>query len=174
MKKIYQGMDEIEFLRHIFLFKDLTDEQIRKFLTIARKVSFKKGDLIIREGEEGDTMYIILEGSVEVSKTLTAKIGSIENIPQEKGITRMSAEDYTAFGEVALLEDRIRSASILCLTDCQFYEIHRKDFINLAENDLELGYKIVRNIAQILCTRLRKATEDIVKLSTALTIALSR
>jgi len=44
----------------------------------------------------------------------------------------------------------------------------------LSEKDFEIGYRIIKNIAQILCTRLRRANEDTIRLTTALSIALSR
>jgi CRP-like cAMP-binding protein len=167
-------MEDIEFLKYVFVLQGLGEDQIKTFLTIARKVCFKKGDTILREGEEGDAMYIIRDGKVEVSKTLTMKMEGMAYQKQEKAISQMSEDDHMAFGEFALLEEKVRSASITCLTDCTFYEIERKDFLELAERDFEIGYRIVNNIARMLCTRLRRANEDTIRLTTALSIALSR
>jgi CRP-like cAMP-binding protein len=60
------------------------------------------------------------------------------------------------------------------LTDCSLLEIGKADFLRLAEENPHLGYKITRRVAELLCSRLRKAGEDTVKLTTALSIALSR
>lgn len=48
------------------------------------------------------------------------------------------------------------------------------DFHDFAENNFEIGYRILKNVARMLCERLRKSTEDTIKLATALSIALSR
>jgi hypothetical protein len=53
-------------------------------------------------------------------------------------------------------------------------EISKSDFLRLAEQNPRVGYKVTRNIAQLLCSRLRKADEDAIKLTTALSMALSR
>jgi len=56
----------IGHLSETVLFNGLTAEQVRKVLTISRKVIFNKNDVIMEEGQIGDAMYIILEGTVQV------------------------------------------------------------------------------------------------------------
>ena len=65
-----------------------------------------------------------------------------------------------------------RTATIKTVTKCRFYEIKRKSFLSLTEADHELGYRIFLNLARIVSTRLRKADEDTIKLTTALSIIL--
>jgi CRP/FNR family transcriptional regulator, cyclic AMP receptor protein len=59
---------DIALLREITLFKGLQVEKIQKILNIMRKVVYSENETIMREGDSGDTMYIILEGTVEVVK----------------------------------------------------------------------------------------------------------
>lgn len=167
-------MEEEKFLKGVPILRDLEEEELRQFLKIARRVRFPRGNAILTEGQTGETMYIIEEGSVEITKTLVLGQDQEDSRNQDKVLTRLSAEDHAIFGEVALFEQSIRTATVVALTDCLLLEIAKPDFLRLAEEYPRIGYKITRNITQLLCSRLRKADEDTVKLTTALSIALSR
>jgi CRP-like cAMP-binding protein len=167
-------MEEIAFLKKIPILRDLDEDELRQFLKIARRVRFPKGQSIITEGQTGETLYIMEEGMVEVSKTLVMGKGQENSKDRDKVLTKLSAEDHAIFGEVALFEQSKRTATVVALSDCLLLEISKSDFLRLAEENPRVGYKISRNIAQLLCSRLRKADEDTIKLTTALSIALSR
>jgi len=111
---------------------------------------------------------------VVVSKTLVMGRGSEDSRDRDKILTKLSAEDHAIFGEVALFERGKRTATVVAVTDCLLLEISKADFLKLAEENPRIGYKITRNIAELLCSRLRKAGEDTIKLTTALSLALSR
>ena len=163
---------EIDLLRETEIFRNLAEDQIRKILKISREVTFSEGEFIMREGEEGDTLYIILEGTVEVVKSLVRGEGDEEEDRQNKVFTRLDASGHAVFGEMALLETMRRTATIHTVTKCRFYEIKKDDFLSLAEADHELGFRILLNLARIVSARLRKADEDTIKLTTALSIIL--
>jgi CRP-like cAMP-binding protein len=167
-------MEEEKFLKAIPILRDLDEEELRRLLEIARRVQFPRGTVILKEGETGETMYIIEKGSVEISKTLVMKRAREDFQDRDKILTRLSAEDYAIFGEVALFEQSKRTATVAALTDCLLLEISKSNFLQFAEENPRIGYKITRNIAQLLCSRLRKADEDTIKLTTALSVALSR
>jgi CRP/FNR family cyclic AMP-dependent transcriptional regulator len=164
--------DEMTVLSEPALFKGLSQEQMRKLLSITRQVRFKKGDTIMKEGDIGHHMYIIQDGSVEVVKSLILEDMDDEDAERGKVFTHLSAEDHAVFGEIALLEESRRTATIRALTDCTLYEISKDDFLNLAEQDFEVGYRILLNLSRIVSARLRKADDDTVKLTTALSIVL--
>lgn len=167
-------MEEKQFLKRIPILQDLDEEEIRQLLKITRPLRYPKGAVILKEGEPGESMYIIEEGMVEISKSLVMKWGREDYQDRDKILTKLSAEDHAIFGEVALFEQNRRTASVVALTDSLLLEISKADFLRLAEENPRIGYKITRNIAQLLCSRLRKADEDTIKLTTALSIALSR
>ena len=164
----------ISVLRGTTLFQDLSNDNIAKILKICRTVRFPKDTTIMKEGDVGETMYIILEGTVEVVKTLVLEgIDIDEDVKlSNKVFTKLSSEDYAVFGEISLLEESKRTATIRALSDCIFYEIERSDFLKLAEEDSKLGFRVLFNIAKIVCSRLRKADENVIKLSTVLSIVL--
>lgn len=167
-------MEEITFLKKVPILRDLNEEELRQFLRIARRVRSAKGQAILTEGTTGETMYIIEEGAVEISKTLVKVKGQENSRNRDKILTKLSAEDHAIFGEVALLEQCQRTATVVALTDCLLLEISKAEFLRLAEENPRIGYRITRNIAELLCSRLRKADEDTIKLTTALSMALSR
>ncbi|MDD5712829.1 MAG: cyclic nucleotide-binding domain-containing protein [Smithellaceae bacterium] len=164
--------DDISLLQETELFNGLRPEQVGKVLDIARKVRFGAGETVMREGEVGDEMYIILEGTVEVIKSLVLG-GFYEDEDRErknKVFTRLDEKNHAVFGEISLLEGQRRTATVRTVTECLFYRVSQADFLGLAERDHELGFRILFNLARILGARLRKADEDTVKLTTALSI----
>ncbi len=167
-------MEDEKLLKAIPILQKLDEEELRQVLKIARPVQFPRGKVILKEGETGETLYIIAEGAVEVSKTLVMMGGREDVQDREKILTKLSAEDHAIFGEVALFEQSKRTATVVALTDCRMLEISKSDFLRLAEENPRIGYRITRNIVQLLCSRLRKTDEDTIKLTTALSIALSR
>ncbi len=167
-------MPEKNMTQQNIFFQDVNEEELPKLFTILREVKFSKGETIIREGDRGETMYILKEGTVEVSKTLTLKWAGLDSREKEKILTKLSAADQAVFGEMALFENNVRTATITALTDCVAWEFSRSAFLKMAEENPLLGYKITKNIAKLLCWRLRKADEDMIKLTTALSLALRK
>ena len=166
----------VSLLKNISLFDNLGDDEISQVLDICTPVSFGKEEVIMQEGDVGDTMYIIVKGTVEVAKTLVLPGMNIEDEDKEqvgnKVFSRLHADHNPVFGEISILEESARTATIKALTDCTFYEIKRDDFLRLAERNYEIGYKVLFNISKTVCARLRKASEDVVKLTTVLSLVL--
>jgi len=131
-------------------------------------------NVIMQEGEWGDTMYMVIEGEVEVSKSLTMKFGDDDFRKTEKVLTRFQPQDNVIFGEMALMGQDSRSASIMARTDCVLLEIRRDDFIRLVKGMPQLGVKILLKLSEMLVSRLRESSEDVIRLTTALSVALSK
>ncbi len=156
------------------LFEDLSLGQVEKILGFSRVLDFRPGQVIMEEDQEGDSLFIILEGVVEVSKSLVKKAALSSEIDESKSKTfaKLDARSHAVFGEIGLLEKSKRTAKVQAITDCRLCEIRKQDFFRLAENDFEIGYRVLANLARLMSARLRKADEDIVKLTTVLTIVL--
>jgi len=155
------------------LFKGLTEEEMSKVLSVAREIKWSEGDAVITEGELGETMYIIYSGSVRVSKRLTLPQFSDERGQSEKTLIKLDAVEPIVVGEVAMLTKAERSATITVLKECLALEIYGPDLSKLCEGDTKIGFKIMGNLAQVLSERLRQANRDVVRLATALSVALS-
>jgi len=162
------------YLKEISLFSNLDDSEIGRIAELTRKKRFASGEVIMQEGQEGDTMYIVLEGELEVSKTLTMKFGEDDYREKEKLLTRYFSQDHPFFGKMALIGRYQRSATIVAVTDCLLLEISRSDFMKFLEGFPAIGNKLLLKISESLIKRLRRSSQDVVRLSTALSIALSR
>lgn len=161
-------------LKRVIILSDLTDDELGKIWGISSRVEIPAGSVIMTEGEMGDTMFFFVQGEVDVTKNLTLKIGRKDFGSAEKSMVKLKAEHVSFFGDMALLQKEPRSASITASTDCVLYEINRDDFIRICDENPTPGLKVLRRIATTLCDRVRKGNEDVLKLTTALSIALAR
>lgn len=166
--------EEVDYLREVFLFHGLSDAQILQVMALARRVEVPRGQVLIEEGDPGDIIYIIRQGEVEVSKNLTLPLGPPDQARPEKALVRLGAEERAVFGELSLFNESFRSATVRCLTECSFYVMDREDFLRFCDAHVEVGYLMFKNLAQMVSERLRRASDDIVKLTTALSIALEK
>jgi CRP/FNR family cyclic AMP-dependent transcriptional regulator len=163
-----------EFLKSVPLLADLTREELDLVWSTVRRITTPRGTVIMREGDAGETMYFFAEGEVEVTQKLTLKAGRQGFSQAEKSMVRLRAGAVSFFGDMALFEREPRSATITAAEDCVLYEISRDDFERISAVNPALGYKIMRRIAPVLCQRIRRSNQDVLKLTTALSIALSK
>lgn len=161
---------EAAFFRRIFLFQDLDDLEIEQVLERTHRRLVSAGDVIIQEGEPGDSMYIMVSGEVEITKQLTLVLD--EDTPKERVMIRLKAEDGVYFGEMSLLEDAPRSATVTASADCCLLELFQADFLEVIQHKPTMGSKLLLRLAQLLSRHLRKTNQDVVKLTTALAISL--
>jgi CRP/FNR family cyclic AMP-dependent transcriptional regulator len=136
-------MMDADFLRKIFLFQDLEENEIHQVMDRTSVREFSAEAVIIQEGEPGDSLFIMAAGEVEITKQLTLVLD--EDTPKERVMIRLKAENGVYFGEMSLLESEIRPA---------------------------MGVKLLLRLAQLLSRHLRKTNQDVVKLTTALAISL--
>ncbi len=167
------GID-IKFLAGIPFLAELTDDELKTFSKILREIKFKEGDTVITEGEEGFTMFIFKEGLVQVMNSITLQVGSHKWSEAEKSIAVLDANKMNFFGEMSLITGAPRSATIKAVAPCVLYEIHKDDFEKLAGEYPLIGFKILWKISAVLSNRLKANNTNILKLTTALSIALSK
>jgi CRP/FNR family cyclic AMP-dependent transcriptional regulator len=160
----------VAFFRKLYLFQDLEEEEIHKVLNRTSLREFPAGAVIIQEGEPGDSLFIMQEGEVEITKQLTLTLD--EDTPRERVMIRLKAENGVYFGEMALLENETRSATVTALSDCSVLELHQQDFLELIGQNPAMGVKLLLRLAQVLSQHLRKTNQDVVKLTTALAVSL--
>ena len=149
-------------LKNINLFEDFAGEEqtISKIGDLGFIQRAKQGEHIIREGEVGDTLYVLLEGSVRVQKT------TLQNQPYTVVILKEHENVY--FGEVALIDSDKRSATVVAETPCTLFSITRDEFLKFCEENPYVGYKITMQIARKIAASLRKMNRDVITLFEAL------
>ena len=165
--------EHLPFFKRVSLFENLSEEQILKIMRIMTHVEVKKGDMITREGELGDTMFVLLKGEVEISKSLFLPQLAHEPSLQEKSLIKLNEKHYAFFGEMALfLERPERSASIKATRACTMAVLQKDKLLTVLNKEPYIGAIMYKNIAAELTKRLIKSNQDILKLTTAFSLAL--
>jgi CRP/FNR family transcriptional regulator/CRP/FNR family cyclic AMP-dependent transcriptional regulator len=150
-----EQIDKAALLRSAELFAELPEEDVQALAKLARVAVYPEGDEIIEEGaefdEEMDGMAIIVAGSVEVRTGATD--GS-----EGKLLMRLEAGDF--FGEMALLDGKPRSASVIAVEETQCLVLHRWDFLRELRKSPEIALKMLA----VLSGRIRAMNEAVGRL----------
>jgi CRP/FNR family cyclic AMP-dependent transcriptional regulator len=144
------------------LFQDLGDDAVAldDLARVCEEQRAGRGEIVIGEATEGDTMYVIRSGSVRVEKRTL--------YDDAYTVTVLGEQEAGFFGELALLDRERRSASVVAESDCEFLRIRRDRFEEWGDRHPPAGLRATRRIAQHLAGRLRRANADIVTLFSAL------
>ena len=129
-------VEKVLFLKSVGIFSHIPGEDLAQIAQIAEEVSFKKGSTIFEEGDPGDSLYLIIQGKVRVHK------GGQE-------ISILGEKD--CFGEMAILDNESRSASVTTLENVLALKIGHDDFYEILSDKIE----IAQGIFKVLTKRLR-------------------
>ena len=140
-------MDNTKVLKKVDIFHGLSLTQLESLTHISEEKRYRRGETVFTEHSTGDEVYIIKKGKVCIELGLKGK-------PNTATIQRLSVGQI--FGELALVDKRSRSASVVCENDCEIITIDRDKLDELFERDTHLGYIVMKNLAKLLAERLRK------------------
>lgn len=132
--------EKVDYLTTVSLFSQLKEEELQRLANQSRFCSFKFGDVIIREGERDDRLYILISGRVNVFKSYRTK--------KEKRLRTLEPPAY--FGEIALIDDLVRSATVVARRDTKTLCL---DKLNL-DQEIERNPVIAKKLLQMLNRRL--------------------
>ncbi len=133
-----------EILRRIPLFQHMTYKELLAILGIARGRQFEKGQSIIKEGEQGDELFVLFRGKVDVLK------GGLK-------IATLKAGGH--FGEMGLVDQAPRSATVVALDETSAVSIDRDSLLKLMRRDSLLAVKLLWSFVQVLSERLRNTND---------------
>ncbi|MCH7887091.1 MAG: cyclic nucleotide-binding domain-containing protein [Candidatus Marinimicrobia bacterium] len=157
------------------IFKDLNAEQLDEVCEKLVERRYEENETIFSEGDVGTSLFLLLEGEVEITQALTLNLDNSETDNREKSLIRLNATVKTFFGEVGLIEkDGIRTATVRTTSNSSIARLSKKDFKELMEKDPVLGTILLGNIAEVLCQRLRTTNNNVLKITTAFSLALSK
>ncbi|MBT4482197.1 MAG: cyclic nucleotide-binding domain-containing protein [Candidatus Latescibacteria bacterium] len=163
----------VNTIKEFRLFNGLSDKELKLVSDIARRKNVDAGTAIIVEDETGDDLYLLEEGVVDINKTLTIMTSKYDSGTKERSFIRLTGEQHPYFGEMALFGKGERSATVKAVNECKLLMITSEDFRKLCDSEPRIGFIVVTNIALVLADYLRKTNEDVIKLTTALSLALS-
>jgi CRP/FNR family transcriptional regulator, cyclic AMP receptor protein len=138
---------KLELLRKVPLLSALPDAQINDLASYLKEKRFRRGEYIIYEGDEGNELFIIIEGLVKITK--------LNEDGREKILATLGEGEF--FGELALVDGAPRSATVQAKSACVMYSLARNEFMNLLKQAPEVCLSIITVLAQ----RLREANIQI-------------
>ncbi|MCB1751148.1 MAG: cyclic nucleotide-binding domain-containing protein [Gammaproteobacteria bacterium] len=125
---------------------ELSDEQQKALAEIIRVAGLKAGEFLLQEGAVDDSLHVLVSGRMEVVKS-------------DQGgeyVTLHVLQPGDLAGELGFIDGQPHSAGLRAITDCEVFNIHRKEFDTLVEKEPDLVYKvmraIVRTVHKIVCS----------------------
>lgn len=137
-RKNLETTQKINLLQQIALFRELTYQEMLQILPLTHEYTMPAREVVIREGERGGELYVLLEGGVEI---------------ESEGVLLTALGPGSHFGELALVDDRPRSATVRTSVPSRLLVLRRKDFHQLTRG--ELAPKLLWNLIFDISNRLR-------------------
>src|SRR5512140_780991 len=142
----------VNFLKQSDIFYQFTPTQLELVANLCQEVIFNAGDLIFQENSSSKELYVITQGEVDI--LINRGIGIEEK--KETAVARLRRGQ--SFGEVALVDEGLRSASARAAQkDTRLLVIPRDKIIMLCETYPQLGYRLMYNLAADLAMKIRNA-----------------
>jgi CRP/FNR family cyclic AMP-dependent transcriptional regulator len=139
-----QRHPRLELLKHVVLFKDLSWHELAVIDNQLHQRHYLAGEVIFDEGEEGQGLFIVLSGRVK-----TTRQGTTRGVLLEFG-------PGSFFGEVALLDQSVRTAQARAIEDTAIVTLFRAEFYSLLQTHSAIASRVSFQLARMLATRLRQ------------------
>ncbi|SHK50687.1 Cyclic nucleotide-binding domain-containing protein [Desulfatibacillum alkenivorans DSM 16219] len=147
------SQDILECLSVIPMFEDLTHEQMLAVSKQTLLLTVEAGETVFREGDKGDFVCFVAEGLLAVVKSLEGgKFAELTSLPQGSSI-----------GEMAVIDDFPRSATVIARKPSQLITMTRSQFHRVVTENPEIGIKLLKGIARVLSMNLRKTSANLVQ-----------
>jgi CRP/FNR family transcriptional regulator, cyclic AMP receptor protein len=124
-----------EILGSVPVFEGLSKRQLKQVAAVSEVVDYMAGHSIVREGEIGDTFYVVLHGQAKVTV---------------KGRTIHRAVPGDHFGEISLLDGGPRTATVSSETPMRLLSISRKSFLRAIEKDPQISFAMMGTMARMI------------------------
>lgn len=144
-------VDTLAFLREVRLFRDIAEPELTTLAQTLRERPLKRGQVLVREGEAGEEMFVVLRGSMVISKAVTGRV--------EQVLARIGPGDF--FGEMSLFDRSPRSATVQADADATVLVLDREATRRLTEQSPRAAAAFFQALVQVFIERLR-ASGDLV------------
>jgi CRP/FNR family cyclic AMP-dependent transcriptional regulator len=153
IKTSYALLEKILVLKRSPLFASVSTSELRTVAAVAEELDYKPGEVIVRENEIGDALFLIRNGSVTISKS--AADGRMVDLA--------TMETGECFGEMAAIDEEVRSATVSARQECAVLRISKDNLHDVLNESPQIGIELLR----IFVKRLRNANRRIESLSKA-------
>lgn len=138
------------FLKGVPILNGLDEKNLASLAKNTHLLSFSDNEIICDEDEKGDSLFIIVEGNVEIAKK-----------KREKEMLHLATlKERNIFGEISMLSGFPRSAAAIARGNVKLLELTASDFRSLVIIDNWTAFKFLYEIARLLCGRLRRLDEQ--------------
>ena len=138
--------DEVEMLRRIPLFSGVAPAKLKLLAFTSDRVSYRADQALFRQGDMGDAAYVILSGTAEVS------------VDMPNGQIKVAEVEHDSIvGEIAILCDVLRTATVTASTPLEALRISKEHFLKLLSDYPEMTIEIMR----VLASRLSHTTAEL-------------
>ena len=139
--------EEVELLRNIPMFANIEPSKLKLLAFTSERMAFKDGDVLFRQGEQGDSAYVIIGGEADV----------IVDTPKgQLTVAKLKRNDIV--GEIAILCDVPRTATVKAATKLEAMVIAKDLFFRLIMEFPQMAVEIMRELARRLDATNRKLT----------------
>jgi CRP/FNR family cyclic AMP-dependent transcriptional regulator len=140
-------MEKLAVLSGSPLFEMLSNQELEYVADLSRPRRFSAGQMIIEEGELGDSVYVVASGEVEVVRK--------DATGEEKVIAVLGQREF--FGEMSLIDKEYRSATVRARSEVELLHLTAENLTTFRKQHRDGFTFVVINIARILSARLREA-----------------
>jgi serine/threonine protein phosphatase PrpC/CRP-like cAMP-binding protein len=140
---------KLDLLASLDFCAHLSNEERMKVLRYVHEVDFASGVTIVRQGDQGQDFFLVVDGALEV-------------LVDEQRVHALGAG--SSFGEIALVSGAPRSATVRTTTSARLFRLSRDGFYDLSQKDQAIAVKILWSIAQSLATRVTDLSREVVDL----------
>ena len=138
--------DEVEILRKVLLFSGIEPAKLKLLAFTSERINFAEGQSLMRQGEMGNTAYLILSGEADVLVDAGGGPVRVANVGRNSLV-----------GEMAILRDQPRTATVTAATGVETLKITKESFFQLIEDSPKIAVEMMR----ILVKRLETTTIDL-------------
>jgi CRP/FNR family cyclic AMP-dependent transcriptional regulator len=154
-KKADKTAEYTHILRQADIFYDLTQPQLEMVACFCSEIRPKVGEIIFEENSAGDELYVVASGEVDILVNPALIQPDFAKQPP-RPLTIATIRRGQTFGEIALVDQGLRSASARCASKhARLLMIPRDRLIKLCDNYPDLGYRLMRNISADLAFKIR-------------------
>ena len=147
----------VNILKRTDIFYDLTPMHLEMISALCEEKNARAGEVLFEENSPGNELYVIVRGEVEILLD-PSLVGGATPRRGTGPVTISTMRDGQTFGEIALVDQGVRSATARCATDnVRLLVIPRQKLLMLCETYPELGYRVMRNMAADLAFKIRNS-----------------
>ncbi|HPQ53338.1 MAG TPA: SpoIIE family protein phosphatase [Spirochaetota bacterium] len=137
----------LEILKNISIFSGMGNEQLREIIPLLKPISCPSGTVIINEGSHGESMFIINNGGVKVTRS--------QGEEEEIILQHFGAGSY--FGEFSLIDNLPRSANVISVEDSDIFQLDKTDFDRLLSENSRIAHTFYKNCLTETFSRFRNS-----------------